>query len=171
MSAIASVKTAGAISLALIANRMDSVHKTVGDAAIGVQTTFDPEGFQLPGVARWVDRSGGIAIGYPAITLSVRPPTKASRVYKVTAKVVLPTLEQTSASTATGIQPAPTKAYDCTGIVEFLLPERSALWERQRLLDTVMSLFMATITASDGSPTDSTGSPLRAAVESFDPPY
>lgn len=171
MSAIASMKTAQAVSLALIANRMDSVLKTVGDAAIGVSRTYDPEGFQLPGVARWVDRSGGIAIGYPAITLSVRAPTKASRVYKVTVKAVLPTLEQTSASTATGIQPAPTKAYDCTGIMEFLLPERSALWERQALLDTMLSLFAATITASDGAPSDATGSPLRAAVENFDPPY
>lgn len=171
MSAIASMKTAGAVSLALIANRMDSVHKTLGDAAIGVNRTFDPEGFQLPGVARWVDRSGGIAVGYPSVTLSVRAPTKASRIYKVSTKITLPTLEQTSASTASGIQPAPTKAYECTGIMDFLLPERSALWERQALLDTMMSLFMATITASDGVPTDSTGSPLRAAVENFDPPY
>jgi hypothetical protein len=92
-------------------------------------------------------------------------------VYKVTVKVVLPTLEQTSASTATGIQPAPTKAYDCTGIMEFLLPERSALWERDALFDTMVSLFATTITASDAVPSDSTGSPLKAAVENFDPPF
>lgn len=171
MSAIASMKLAGAVSLALIANRMDSVGKTVGDAAIGVTRTFDPEGFQLPGVARWVDRSGGIAIGYPAATLSVRPPTKVSRVFRVSYKIVLPTLEQTSASTATGIQPAPTKAYDHTAMLEFLLPERGALWERQAILDLILSSLLATITASDGAPSDSTGSPLRAAVESFDPPY
>jgi hypothetical protein len=171
MSAIASMKTAQAVSLALIANRMDSVHKTVGDAAIGVNRTYDPEGFQLPGVARWVDRSGGIAIGYPAITLSVRPPSKTSRVYKIIAKIVLPTLEQTSASTATGIQPAPMKAYDHTCVLEFMLPERGALWERQALFDTVFSLFCSTITASDGAPSDSTVSPLKAAVENFDPPY
>jgi hypothetical protein len=171
MSAIGSIKTAQPVSLALIANRVDPTHKTVGDAAIGVSRTYDPEGFSLPGVARWVDRSGGIAIGYPAITMSVRPPTKASRVYKVTVKVVLPTLEQTSASTATGIQPAPTKAYDCTGIMEFLLPERSALWERDALFDTMVSLFATTITASDAVPSDLTGSPLKAAVENFDPPF
>lgn len=171
MSAIASMKTAQPVSLALVANRLDGVLKTEGDAAIGVSRTFDPEGFQLPGVARWVDRSGGIAVGYPAITLSVRSPTKTSRVYKVTCKVVLPTLEQTSASTATGIQPAPTKSYECTGIMEFLLPERSALWERKALFDTLASLFATTITASDGDPSDATASPLRAAVEDFNPPY
>jgi hypothetical protein len=171
MAAIGSVKLAGAVSLALIANKMDSVHKTVGDAAIGVTRTFDPEGFQLPGVARWVDRSGGIAIGYPAFTLQLRPPTKASRVYRATAKLVLPTLEQTSASTATGIQPAPTTAYDHTIIIEVLSPERGALWERQAILDLAMSLFCTTITASDGAPSDATGSPFRAAVENFDPPF
>jgi hypothetical protein len=42
------MKLAGAVSLALIANRMDSVHKTVGDAAIGVTRTFDPEGGPRP---------------------------------------------------------------------------------------------------------------------------
>lgn len=171
MSAIASMKTASAITLALIANRMDSVHKTVGDAAVGVNRTYDPEGFQLPGVARWVDRSGGYAVGYPAITLSVRPPSKGSRLYKVMAKVVLPTMDISSPSTASGIQPAPSKAYDHTGVMEFMLPERGALWERQALFDTMMSMFMTTITASDGAPTDVTGSPLRAAVENFDPPF
>jgi hypothetical protein len=171
MSAIAPIKTAGAVSLALIANRVDSVIKTVGDAGIGYNRTYDPEGFQLPGVARWVDRSSGIAVGYPNITLSVRAPTKTSRVYKVMAKISLPTLEQTSASTATGIQPMPTRAYDHSAILEFMLPERGALWERQALLDTCLSLMVATITASDGSPSDLTGSPLRAAIENFDPPY
>lgn len=140
-------------------------------ASIGVDKTFDPEGFNLPGVAKWVDRSGGIAIGFPAFTLSVRPPTKGARVYKVAAKLVLPTLEQTSASTATGIQPAPTKAYDCACFMEFLLPERSTLAERNALLSYVRSLFITTITASDAVPSDLTGSPLMAAVANFDPPF
>lgn len=161
MSAIASIKTASALSTTL----------STTSATVGVDKTFDPEGFLLPGVARWVDRSGGIAIGYPAFTLQVRPPTKGSRVYKVTAKVVLPTLEQTSASTATGIQPAPTKAYDCTCIMEFLLPERSTQAERLALLSHVHSFFAATIQANDAAPSDSTGSPLIAAVSNFDPPY
>lgn len=162
MGAIASIKTSSLLVAApLLTN----------SATIGVDKTFDPEGFIQPGVARFVDRSGGIAIGFPAFTLSVRPPTKVSRVFKVTAKLVLPTLEQTSASTATGIQPAPTKAYDCTCLMEFLLPERSTLAERTALLAHVHSLFATTITASDSSPSDATGSPLPAAVMNFDAPY
>lgn len=161
MPAIGSIKTSSILSATELTT----------SATVGVDKTFDPEGFNLPGVAKWVDRSGGIAIGFPALTLSVRAPTKGSRVYKVTAKLVLPTLEQTSASTATGIQPAPTKAYDCTCVMEFMLPERSTLTERNALLSHVRSLFATTITASDAAPSDSTGSPLAAAVANFDPPY
>ena len=161
MSAIAAVKTSSILGATEITT----------SATVGVDKTFDPEGFILPGVARWCDRSGGIAIGYPRFSLSVRPPTKVSRVYKVTAKLVLPTLEQTSASTSTGIQPAPTKAYDCTCMMEFLLPERSTLAERNALLSHVRSLFITTITASDALPSDATGSPLITAVANFEPPY
>lgn len=161
MSAIAQIKTSSIIGPT----------ETTTSATVGVDKTFDPEGFILPGVARWVDRSGGIAIGYPAISLSIRPPTKVSRVYKVMVKLALPTLEQTSPSTATGIQPAPTKAYDCSCIMEFLLPERSTLAERQALLGHVRSLFATTIQASDAAPSDATGSPLKAAVENFESVY
>jgi hypothetical protein len=55
--------------------------------------------------------------------------------------------------------------------MEFLLPERSALWERNALFDTMFSLFAKDIYASDGDPNDLTGSPIRAAVDNFDPPY
>lgn len=166
MSAIAQIK---------LSSILDGVVKTT-DAAIGVDKTFDPEGFDS-GVARWVDRSASttnpdaVAIGFPSLTLSVRPPSKSSRIFKVTVKLALPTLEQTSASTATGIQPAPTKAYDCTFVGDFMLPERSTSTERAALLNYVASLFAATITASDGVPSDSTGSPLISAIQSFERPY
>lgn len=168
MAAIASIKGSSL--------PMDTVRSN--SATIGVDKTFDPEGFILPGVARWVDRAVdatynplGVAIGYPALTLLVRRPTKASRIYRVTAKLVLPTLEQTSPSTATGIQPAPTLAYTCQCVMEFMLPERSTLAERTRLFNYVHSLFAVTINASDDVPTDATGTPLKGAVLNFDAPY
>jgi len=141
------------------------------DAAAAATATMAPEGFKQQGVAKWVNRSGGIAIGYSALTMSVRPPTQASRVYKVTAKLVIPTLEQTSPSTATGIQPAPTKAYDCTCVMEFMLPERSTLAERTTLLSCVAGMFFDQIQASDGSPISNTGSPLKPAVLNFEDVY
>lgn len=99
--------------------------------ATPVNHTFSPVNIDAAGVAKLVDRSGGISIGFPAITLSVKSPSKGSRNYRVIAKVVVPTLEVTAPSTVSGIQPAPTKAYDILGTIEFVLPERSTLLERQ----------------------------------------
>lgn len=103
--------------------------------------TFSPVNIDMAGVAKLVDRVGGIAIGFPALTLSVRSPSKASRNYRVTGKIVVPTLEVTSPSTGSGIQPAPTKAYDLLGTIEFVLPERSTLLERQNLFAYVKNLM------------------------------
>jgi len=160
MSALAAVKLSGIID--------HSLARLTTSATVGSDSTMNPEGINSQGIAAWVDRVGGIAIGYPRLTQALRVPTKASRVYKVTVKLVLPTLEQTSASTMTGIQPAPTKAYDCTCVMEFLLPERSTLAERSLLFSRVASLFARVVNASDGAPSDTTGSPLEVAVTTFE---
>lgn len=102
--------------------------------ATPVSHTFSPVNIDQSGVARWADRSGGVAIGYPVMSFGLRAPSKTSRNYRMLVKMVLPVLEQTSASTSTGIQPAPTKAYDLTFTGEFILPERSTLLQRSDLL-------------------------------------
>jgi len=160
MPAIASIKTSSIIGL---------VDRTTS-ATVGVDKTWDPEGFIAPGVARWVDRSGGVPVGFPALTLSVRPPTKASRIYRVTAKVSLPTLD-TVGNAYNGITPGPSVAYSCLCVMEFMLPERSTAAERAALFSHVRSFFATTINASDDVPTDATGTPLVAAVNNFDGPY
>lgn len=157
-----SVKLSGILNHALA--------RLTTDAAIGVDSTLAPE-VNLNGVASWVDRSGGIPIGFPRLTFSVRQPNKATRAYKVMVKLVLPTLEQTSPSTMTGIQPAPTLAYNVVSVMEFLLPERSTQAEREKLFSRTASLFCDVINASDGTPTDSVGSPLKAAVTTFETVY
>jgi len=161
MSAIAAVKTCNDLILTAFNQ----------SATVGFTNTFSPEGFIQPGVVRYVDRSGGIALGYPAVTMQLRPPTKESRIYKTTAKVIVPTLEVTSPSTATGIQPAPTKAYDNTAIVEFMCHERSTLAERRNLLCQLISILCTQIGASDAVPIDSSGSPVPNAVLDFEAPY
>lgn len=100
MPAIASIKTSSILAST----------ESTSSATVSVDKTFDPEGFIAPGVARWVDRSAGVAVGFPYLSLSVRPPKKASRIYRVTAKLGLPTLE-TVGNAYNGITPGPTKAY------------------------------------------------------------
>jgi hypothetical protein len=55
--------------------------------------------------------------------------------------------------------------------MDFLLPEASTAAERAKLLSHCASLFFSTINASDDVPTDSSGSPLLAAINNFDQPY
>lgn len=168
MAAIATIK------LSSILDRiMKSTSATIGvDVSVSSSPgNLDPEGFTPTGIAKWVDRSCGIQIGYPYLTLSCRAPTKTSRITRVQAKYVSPTLEATSPSTSTGIQPAPTKAYEITCNMEWLIPERATLAERQAAFSRVLSLLADTITASDGSPTDATGSPIYGAVVTLDKPY
>lgn len=134
-------------------------------ATVGYDATFDPEGFILPGVAKWVNRAGGIPVGYPSVTLSARSPSKGSRNYKITAKLSLPVLEQVAPSVIW------TKAYDLSAIMEFILPERSTAAERLAFLNHVHSLFAATINASDDVPTDATGTPLIAMITNLETVY
>lgn len=162
MPAIAAIKVnAGSLS---------GIAKTTS-ATVASDGTFDPEGFRLPGVARWVNRVGGIPVGYPSFSLSVRPPQGVSRIFRITAKLDLPTLATTAPTTTTGIQPAPTKAYSCSAVLEVLLPERSTLNERAALLNTFVSFLQNQIDASDGSPSDQTGTPLTTAIVNLEAPY
>lgn len=119
-------------------------------AATPVNHTFGPS-TQKDGIQRYYDRVTGIAVGFPAVTLSLREPTQknsAQRNYRYTAKVSVPTLEQSSPSTSSGFQPAPTKAYECIANVEFVIPERSTDAERKNLLAYVKNLLAnAVVTA------------------------
>jgi hypothetical protein len=101
-------------------------------AATPVAHTFSPVSI-VGDVAKLADRSGGIALGYPVITQSVRSPGNGLRTYKVVQRVLYPILEVTSPSTSSGIQPAPTLAYNLMCNIEWVLPERSTLAERKNL--------------------------------------
>lgn len=105
-------------------------------AATPVAHQFDPArvqddaGIQL---ATWEDRSSGIAVGYPTVTLSMKRPSKTSRTYRVQAKVTLPVLETISNSTVTGILPAPTKAFEMFANIDIVWHERATLQNRKDL--------------------------------------
>jgi hypothetical protein len=141
------------------------------DAAIGYDASYSPVGYVQPGVAKWENRASGVVVGYPSFTLGVRPPTKGSRITKVSARLSIPTLEAATGTNIGGYTPAAQKAYDCSALLEFLLPERSTQAERLSLINQLVAFLATTITASDGSPSASTDSPLRPAVLTYDRPY
>jgi hypothetical protein len=118
---------------------------TVADGeSTPVNHTFSPAGINADGVAFYENRVTGIQVGYESLSIGIRRPAKqanGSRNNKVTLKMSLPTLEVTSPATGTGIQPAPTKAYDVMCAVEFVLPERCTKQERDNLLTMVANLL------------------------------
>jgi len=101
--------------------------------ATPVAHTFGPN--VLDGeLASYQDRSGGIALGYPVVTIMASDPAKGGSVAKVRAKIVLPVLETVTGSSTGGFAPAPTKAYDLTADMTFFLPQRSTLAQRKDIL-------------------------------------
>lgn len=99
-------------------------------------------------VAKYQDISGGIAIGYPQVTLSSREPVGSPGNFKVTVKMTLPVLETVSGTSYAGIVAAPTLAYNVTFTGEFILPSRSTLAVRKDILAYVKNLMNnAVITA------------------------
>lgn len=110
--------------------------------------TFSPVSQPTPGLQVWKDQSSGIAIGFPVISLSYKEPERQAPNYRFQAKVVLPVLEQTSPSTATGIQPAPTKAYELIANVSFSIPARSTLADRKDALAYVKNFLATTVVDS-----------------------
>lgn len=98
-----------------------------------VNHTFSPAGKDANGVTKFEDRSGGVSAGYPTVSLSIRRAGKNSKMNRVTAKIVLPTLETLGTSSGSGYVPAPSKAFEDSVVVTFMSHERSVRATRKDL--------------------------------------
>lgn len=115
---------------------------TINDGkATPVAHTFVPSS-EAEGASLFEDKAGGIAIGFNSLMIRVRRPAPGNtgqssdpkgRVYRVQANLATPVLESTSASTGTGIPPAPTVAYVLRCNSEWIIPERCTNAERKDL--------------------------------------
>jgi len=130
-------------------------------ATVATDITLNPEGWKAGSIASYVDRSGGQPLGYKRSTFHLRPPTKESRVYKLSVKFFHPILE--TIDPAVGIF-GPRLAYELQAHMDFLMPERATLAERTAFLSYVRGLLCNQIAASDSAPSDAAGSPIDAAV-------
>lgn len=112
--------------------------------ATPVAHTFGPLRIDEKQVATFLDRASGVGIGFSKLTFSLRSPNgnivagavsdAMKRVYKAVLTIDVPKLESTSAATGTGIPPAPTVAMVHAVRMEFLLPERGAIGDRNDLI-------------------------------------
>jgi hypothetical protein len=131
---------------------------TVSDGqATPVNHTFSPSGLSndASNLAKYADRSGGVAIGFPRVALSLREPMAAkpgqasatARVYRVGVTVKVPKLE-TLGTNDQGITPPPTLAYTAMFSGEFVIPERASLQDRKDILAYVKNLLANAVTTS-----------------------
>lgn len=165
MGALANIKASQNVDLSGYPN------SNTLSASVAAEVTYEPEGQVALGVQRYVDRSSGIAAGYPSYTISVRRPQNGSRNSRIVEKVTLPVLNITSPSTGSGIQPLPSVAYNLVMNREFVVPEAASDAEKAKLLSLCASLFSRSVFASDGSPVDSTSAPIFDAVLKGIGPY
>ncbi len=90
---------------------------------------------------RFRDRISTVVAGQFRLSVEQRASTRQTQATKVSWKLETPILEQTSPSTSTGIQPAPTVAYTPLAKIEFVLPDRCTLQERKDLLAMTRDLI------------------------------
>lgn len=110
--------------------------------ATPVAHTFKPINIDPQDVTHYNDTVSGIPIGFGRLNLSLRAPASSlspganskSAVYRCRFKIEIPTLEVTSASTGSGIQPAPTVSHTTLFSGEFVLPARGTVQERKDIL-------------------------------------
>lgn len=103
------------------------------------------------GTAMYAERSGGIPVLYPEVHLSLfAPPPITNKLkgnavdnyaYKAVVKVIVPVPDVTAPASGSGVQPAPSKAYDVKFTGTWDIPVRSNLLTRKDSLAFVKSLL------------------------------
>lgn len=103
--------------------------------ATPANVTFSPVDKKADGVYWFRDLAEVNPLLARMISLSLKSPTRgqAEPKYRATIKVYDPTPNITAPTTGTGIQPAPSKAYDLVAQVDLWIPQRSLLAERKDL--------------------------------------
>jgi hypothetical protein len=89
------------------------------------------------------EKSSGVFLGYPSLTLGNRLPTNGNGNYKATARLRIPVLE-TAATAASGFTPGPTLAYSLSANVDVVIPSRATAEERSLLAAQIAELLTET---------------------------
>lgn len=90
--------------------------------------------------AEYVDRSAASAVGNWKINMDYKQ-RASDGTWKQVVHLRLPVLEVVSNSTVSGIAPAPTVGYVVEAKVEFTIPQRSTLLDRQNIRKMIANLL------------------------------
>lgn len=121
-------------------------------AATPVNHTFSPNAGDgnVSGVSlvSYEDRSSGIAVAFPTLTLQTRPGTKANDIRKLVTTVYFPVLETVGDAGASGYVAPPKAAYQLGYRGEFFLPGRATLQQRKDHFAFVKNLLAHSVMTS-----------------------
>lgn len=116
--------------------------------ATPVNHTFIPLGPDRNGVFWFEDQSQASPIGFWRISMESKRPgapaqndNSAKRMIRVKIGLHQPVLENVTNATVSGIAPAPTVSYIPRSFAEFIIPERSALIDRQNMRKMMSNLL------------------------------
>jgi hypothetical protein len=113
---------------------------TLTDAAsTPVNRTFNAVS-STPDLTVWKDytTNGGYPVGAGVASISVKENLNGTM--RVIGKLVLPTLESVAGDDASGFTPPPTRAFECIGSFEFVIPNRASLQNRKDLKAMLLDL-------------------------------
>jgi len=99
-------------------------------ASTPVTHVFSPIGIDASGVATFKERTSGVPIGYPALTVSMRDPVGTSPVYRGKIQLSLP---QTVTTTDTSGKAATSVDYTLVATLDIQIPVKSTLQNRKDL--------------------------------------
>lgn len=117
-------------------------------AATPVARVFKPSANKPGDPLTWRDSGETVYAGQARLTLLQRLADAKAKTTKVTWRLETPVLEQTSPSTSTGIQPAPTVAYTPLIELSIVLPDRASQLERDNVLAMTRDLIDEAIVTS-----------------------
>jgi len=112
----------------------NAVNMIIADGqATPVNMTLVPISKDNAGVYWFADIAEPNPLFRRTASLSLKAPTRAQkeRKFRATIRVYDPTPDITSPTTGTGVQPAPSKAYELVSESTYWIPERSTLAERK----------------------------------------
>lgn len=116
-------------------------------ASTPINHVFDPSSI-LADTANFANRAGGVFVGNELLSIRVVEPTSSRAFGRVILRLTMPTLEVTAGNTGSGIQAAPTKAYDNFLEVTFRFHGRSTEQERKNMRVMLIDLLGESIAVS-----------------------
>lgn len=110
-------------------------------ASTPVAHTFEPSGRDANGIVTYQDKSSGVALAFPTVTLKIRLANKNQPVTKVTGKISYPVLSAVSGANINGYTPAASVSHTLSGDFSFTLPQLSSQTERDNLIAYMVNLL------------------------------